>query len=240
MGAIETLSACGSVPPTHSLPERAATHAHTHRCTHTHTQSQHVGLLRSTRGDDSVCVCLSVCAFVKKLRVHSLTHATTAAIAKTTHPQFFRRWEGGHTGPSASGFTNAKRQGETGDNGQPLTVPKMDRRSLSPLFPRTEVQPRRPHPTLVPPESSPLPGLEQITTAGRGEPIPEGRPITVEAAPEERGRKQGADPIPLFWVCWLRHRRRPLGPLQNTRRDGGGGTSSVSGWTPSVTEDLLE
>lgn len=70
-----------------------------------------------------------------------------------------------------------------------------------PFLPKPKSNPEVPITHTIPPKSSPLPGLEQITTAGREEPIPEGRPITVEKAPQERGRLQGADPIPLFWVC---------------------------------------
>lgn len=76
--AIETLSACGSVPPTHSLLGRAV--PLTIRC---------VGLLRSACSDDSVSV-YGECVFVRatcsvlacKVRVCEFD-------AKTTHPELF-------------------------------------------------------------------------------------------------------------------------------------------------------
>lgn len=52
--AIETLSACGSVPPTHSLLGRAAP-----------LKIRCVGLLRSACSDDSVSV-YGVCMFARK------------------------------------------------------------------------------------------------------------------------------------------------------------------------------
>lgn len=68
--AIEKLSACGSVPPTHSLLGRAV--PLTIRC---------VGLLRSACSDDSMSV-YGECVLACKVRVCEFN-------ARTTHPVWF-------------------------------------------------------------------------------------------------------------------------------------------------------
>lgn len=76
--AIETLSACGSVPPTHSLLGRAV--PLTIRC---------VGLLRSACSDDSVSV-YGKCVFVRKRECVLACKVRVCEFdAKTTHPVQF-------------------------------------------------------------------------------------------------------------------------------------------------------
>lgn len=97
--AIETLSACGSVPPTHSLLGRAV--PLTIRC---------VGLLRSACSDDSVSV-YGECVFARKGEcVLACKVRVCDSDAKTTHPELFFCGIA-HIGihrMSASGFGNSK------------------------------------------------------------------------------------------------------------------------------------